>query len=212
MIILNTLLFALRGRPMRWLRNVLFALCVFTPAEGIAYPRCNNVREVDFRNLVYPLNDDDITDGATKWLRVVRGRYEDSGRPESSYIYLEVTDVVFGDLTGDEKEEAAVAAVFGGVNATFYKSDTYIFACTSGRLKLIGVLKQNRIREDTGMWLHEPVRHPVRISNGTLLVTHGTEGAHFGPTFRTTFRYKIVQGKLVPRGRPVRRRIRYPEN
>ena len=173
----------------------------------MAFPRCRNVREADFKDLAYPLNEPGFTAGR-EWLRVSQGRYEDREIPTSvSFLYFQVTNIVFGDLTGDGKEEAAVVAIYGSNSGSFFLTDTYVFGCLAGRLKLIGVLKQSRIQKDTGMLVHESVKDPAQITKGSLFVTHGTEGARPSPEFVTTFRYKISGRKLLLQGRPARRKV-----
>ena len=159
-------------------------------------------------NRLYPPNEFGFTTGM-EWLRVTNGRYEDREDPSSlSFLYFEVMDVGFGDLTGDGREEAAVVAIYGSNSGSFFRTDTYIFSCVGRRVHLIGILKQSRIAEDSNMAVQESVRNPVRVRNGTLLVTHGTEGSRPSPEFITTFRYRIIRGRLFPQGHPIRRRTR----
>ncbi len=121
-------------------------------------------------------------------------------------MYLEIVDITFGDLTGDGKEEAAVAAIYGDNSASFFLTDTYIFGCVAGKIKLIGILKQDRIEKDSGMDLQESAKNPLKIRNAVLFITHGTEGNRPSPEFTTTFGYKITKDKLVPYKSPLRRR------
>jgi len=189
------------------LRQSFFLLCILGCLPVVAHSVCSSVREVDFRNRVYPLNETGFTEG-TEWLHVTKGRYE---APHEiplnlSFLYFDVVDVAFGDLTGDLKEEAAVVALYGSNSGSFHLTDTYIFSCVGAKVKLIGILKQSRIEKETGMLVHESVRHPVTIKNGSLDVKHGTGGARPSPEFITTFRYQIVGNKLIPRGHPISRR------
>lgn len=191
---------------MTRLRNSLVLLCLLIPAGVIASPRCRSVRQADFRNLIYPLNESGFTNG-TKWLRVIKGRYEDREIPTSvSCLYFQVTDVAFGDLTGVAKDEAAVVAIYGSNSGSFYLTDTYVFGCVAGRIKLIGILKQDGIEKDSRMDLQESISNPLAIKNGVLHITYGTEGSRPSPEFTTTFRYRIRKGKLVAFRHPLRRK------
>jgi hypothetical protein len=135
------------------------------------------------------------------------GRYEDRSEPTSlAFLYLEIVDVAYGDLTGDSAEEAAVTAIYGSNSGSFFLTDTYIFGCVGGKIKLIGILKQEHIEKDSGMDLQESVKNPLKIKNGVLFITHGTEGNRPSPEFTTTFRYRIRNSKLVPYKSPLRRR------
>lgn len=192
---------------MLWIKYSFFILCLLISATVVAYPKCRNVRDANLRNRIYPLKSSDFTQNKTQWLRVSNGRYEDRSEPTSvAFLYLKIVDIAFGDLTGDGTEEAAVAAIYGSNSGSFFLTDTYIFGCVAGKVKLIGILKQERIEEDSGMDLQESVKNPLRIKNGVLFVTHGTEGNRPSPEFTTTFRYKITKGKLVPYKSPLRRR------
>ncbi len=58
-------------------------------------------------------------------MRVSKGRYGDRSEPTSlSFLYFEVADIVFGDLTGDGKDEAAVVAIYGSNSSSFFLTDT----------------------------------------------------------------------------------------
>lgn len=196
------------ANAMMWYVKFNFVLlCVLLFATVAAYPKCRNVRDADFKNWVYPLKSDDLTEDKMKWLRVSNGLYEDQTVPmRLSYLYLRIVDIAFGDLTGDGKEEAAVTAIYGSKSSTFHLTDTYIFGCVARKIKLIGILKQERIEIDSGMDLQESITNPLSIRNGVLFITHGTEGVRPSPEFTTTFRYKITRSRLVPYKQPLRRR------
>ncbi len=193
---------------MSCLKNSFVLLCLLILISDVAYPRCRSVSRDNFMNRFYPLNESGFTTG-TEWLQVTNGRYEDREDPLSlSYLYFEIRDVVFGDLTGDGNEEAAVVAIYGSNSGSFFRTDTYIFSCVARRVRLIGILKQSRIAEDSNMAVQESARNSISIRNNTLFVTHGTEGSRPSPEFITTFQYRIIGGRLLPQGRPMRRRAR----
>lgn len=185
----------------------LFILVLLISTTFVAYPQCRNVRSASLKNRIYPLKSLVFTQNKTKWLRVSNGLYEDKNvLTNDSFLYFRIVDIAFGDLAGDGKEEAAVSAVYRHTNSSFHLTDYYIFGCVAGKTKLIGILKQDRIEEDSGMDLQESLEDPLKIKNGVLYVTHGTEGNRPSPEFTTTFRYKIVKDKLVPYKRPLRRK------
>ena len=192
---------------MSRIKYSFFILCLLISATVVAYPKCRSVGDANLRNRIYPLKSSDFTQNKTEWLRVSNGRYEDRSEPTSlAFLYLEIVDVAFGDLTGDGVEEAAVSAIYGSNSGSFYLTDTYIFGCVAGKIKLTGILKQEHIEKDTGMDLQESVKNPLRIKNGVLYITHGTEGNRPSPEFTTTFRYRIRKGNFVPYKNPLRRR------
>lgn len=192
---------------MSWIKYSVFILCLLVLATVAAYPKCRNVRDANLRNRIYPLKSSDFTENKTEWLRVSNGRYEDRSKPTSvSFLYFQSVDIAYGDLTRDGVEEAAITAIYGSNSGSFFLTDTYIFGCVAGKIKLIGILKQERIEKDSGMDLQESVKQPLDIKNGVLYITNGTEGNRPSPEFTTSFGYKITKGKLVPYKRPLLRR------
>ena len=191
---------------MSWIKYSLFLLCLLISASTVAYSKCLNIRNVDFKNRVYLLNEDGFTKG-TKWLRVSKGHYEDRSKLRNpSFLYFEIADVVFGDLTSDGKDEAAVVSIYGSNSGSFFLTDTYVFSCIGGKTKLIDILKQTRIEKESGMLVHESIKKSASIKNGILSLVYGTEGARPSPEFTTTFRYKVSRGKLVAYKHPVKRK------
>jgi hypothetical protein len=102
---------------------------------------CRTVRQVDFRNLVYPMSEPRFTNGTTLALKVVNGRYEEPHPITTmSFLYFDVRDVLFGHLTGTSAEDAAIAARYGSTTGNFYVTDTYVFGCVGGVPKLQATL------------------------------------------------------------------------
>jgi hypothetical protein len=165
------------------------------------------VRDIDLKNRSYPLNEKWFTSG-TRWLRLNQGKYEEPHEkpPNACFLYFEVADVVFGDLNGDGKEEAAVPIIYGSNCGSFFLTDTYIWGCKNGKPTLLGILKESRIENEHSILIHESVKNPVKIENGILSVTHYTDGSHGSPEFITTFRYKLAGAKVVSQGEPQKRR------
>lgn len=191
---------------MSLIKYSLFLLCLLISASTVAYSTCPDIRSIDFTNRVYLVNESGFTEG-TKQLRVSKGRYGDRSEPTSlSFLYFEVADIVFGDLTGDGKDEAAVVAIYGSNSSSFFLTDTYVFRCVARKVKLIDVLKQSRIEKESGMLVHESIKTPVKIRDGILFVVYGTGGARPSPDFTTTFRYKVSRGNLVAFKRPIVRK------
>jgi hypothetical protein len=189
------------------IRRTLTALLWLIASLVVARADCSNIRRVDFRDHTYPLRENGFTQG-TEWLHVKNGRYEEPHEnPISvSFLYFQIVGVAFGDLNRDGKEEAAATAIYGSASGSFHLTDTYVFGCVRNKIRLIGILKQDRIEKDTGMDLQESVTNPMHIKNGVLYITHGTEGNRPSPEFTTTFRYVVRRGKLRLYGRPWRRK------
>ena len=191
---------------MLWIKYSLVLSCLLITVSVVTYPKCADIRKVDFRNRVYPLNESGFTED-TKQLRVSKGRYEDRSIPTSvSSLYFEIADIVFGNLTGDGKDEAAVVTTYGSNSASFFLTDTYVFGCVGGKIKLIDILKQSRIEKESEALIHESARKPVTIKNHILSIVYGTEGARPSPEFTTTFRYRFSNGNLIAYKRPIKQK------
>ena len=190
---------------MSWIKFSLLLLCLLISAPAVAHSKCIDIRTADFNNRLYPLNESGFTKHK-QLLRVSKGRYEDQSDSTSlAFLYFQITDLVFGDLTGDGKDEAAIVATYGSNSGSFFLTDIYIFGCVSGKVKLIDILKQSRIERESGMLVHESIKKSAKIRNRVLSIAYGTEGSRPAPEFTTTFRYKIRRGHLAAYKRPFKR-------
>ena len=179
----------------------LLLLILTGAAEAQLLFPCRNVREIDFRNRVYPLNEPRFTKGQELRLRVVDGRYEEPHSPPTQgFLYFEVGDSAFGDLTGDGVEDAAVVAIYGSNSGNFHVTDTYMFSCVRGTPTLVGTLTQDQIQKDSGLTIWTSVDHPIKIAGGALEVTYETRAPQASPS---TFRYKLVEGRWQRQGQPI---------
>jgi hypothetical protein len=158
-----------------------------SPAQTIQ--RCRDVRGIDFKNLVYPLSEPRFTNGRVLQLRVIDGRYEEPHRQGyQGFLYLDIADVAYGDLTGDAID-AAVVAKYGSNSGNFHVTDTYVFRCFRERPTLVGVLTQDQIQRDSGTEVLTATDHPMTINGNLLEMTYETPRLSASPT---TFRYKLV--------------------
>lgn len=114
----------------------------------------DNTDRVDFQNFKYQSGGETI--------RVVKGRgvYKTSGGVDASYS-VERVKVVYGDLTGDGRDEAAVILYYtGGGTGAFSKG--FLFAIRGGRLTLLTTFEGGD-RADGGI-------KEVAIKDGVLSV------------------------------------------
>ncbi len=152
--------------------------------------RCRDARGIDVKNLVYPLNEPRFTNGRVLQPMVIDGRYEDPHRQGyQGFLYLDIVDVAFGDLTGDEVEDAAVVAKYGSNSGNFHVTDTYVFRCSRGKPSLVSILTQDQIQRDSGTEIRTATDHPMKINGNLLEVTYETPRLSASPT---TFHYKLV--------------------
>ena len=123
-----------------------------------------DIRSFDFRNFVYS----DL--GHTR-IRVRDGHWEPRRRIDGECVSLDVVDVIYGDLTGDGRDEAFVWLDECG-GGTGRWSFGYVYTPTPGAPRRVGVLS-GRDRADGGIGR-------VRVEGGRLLVDsfgHDTGGS-----------------------------------
>jgi hypothetical protein len=181
-------------------------------ASAIAAPSDHSIRDVDFGNHVYPWHPSAGWPHALEWLpiseanhiEVVNRRWkepDDSGLTSTDFhapfAGLTLEEVVFGDLTGDSKEEAVVVLRYDS-GGTQYHYFIYIYTMETNGLKLLAWFRSGD-RAANGLFslavrnrklivdLYDPgkqkgdccssgfIRHQYRWS-GSMFVKSGTIG------------------------------------
>jgi hypothetical protein len=175
-----------------------------------ANARPSKIEDVDFSNFSYPFKPPTGRDSFGKLGRVVRVRrgiaYADKVGQNASYLYFKVTGVLYGDLTGDGRDDAAVVVIYGSNSGDFFVTDTYVYTMRRGRPALLGVLRQDQIAEDYERYTHdnrsylfEAVAGGREIRGRKLKVTHfaGGGGGHCCPALILTLRYKFRGNRFI---------------
>jgi hypothetical protein len=172
-----------------------------------------SIRRVNFRNFTYPFENKDFQD-IPKFIKVQRGKYDEPHESLINYMYLRVKDIIYGDLTGDGQEEAAVLVLYGSTTANFSLTDTYVFTMKGKRPKLLGILKESRVEHDydsccadADPW-NEEVAGGRKISRGVLTVEHFVGGSHSSPTKVISMSYKWNGKDFVLASRPFKRPVK----
>ena len=101
-------------------------------SAGQAPQQFTDIRQVDFRNFTYVVDSSCVDDSEP--LRVTNGEYRD----ESRKTYFSIADVVYGDLTGDGRDEAAVRIYCEASGGRV--SEAYIYTLRDEQLKQIATL------------------------------------------------------------------------
>lgn len=187
------------------LAGVLLLACVCSTAFA-----AGSLRETDFRNHTFPwLDDVDSWQDDLEWIsgkpaRMVRLRNgvwplaeiePDFAAPGAPFGGLTFDSAIYGDLLGDEREEAVVILRYD-TGGTMYWYFVYVFASVSGRPEVVA-------------WFHSGDRaahglHEVGIETGMLLVelydpAH-QRGDYCSSGIERT-RYRWSQGAFRRRGR-----------
>jgi len=187
---------------------LLIVLSVSAVAQGKA-----GIRKVDFRNNTFPFGVSAFAN-LPRRIQVRNGLYHSPHKePSLTYTYFKVAEVVFGDLNGDNQDDAAVVAIYGGASSDAYETSVYLYAMNGSRPKLIDVLNQKAISKEyerrsngSRSQLFEAVAGGTTIKRGLLTVSHLAGGAHCCPQHVFTLRYRLMGGKLVAVGKSLRKR------
>lgn len=186
-----------RVLPRTVLALCLSAISPLAAPAGASRPASQDgdVRSVDFLNFVYASGCMDDTP-----ISVRNGEYvKDDGDDK---VYFSVTPhVVYGDLTGDGRDEAVVLTNCN-TGGTGQFSTALVFGMKNGKPALLAELPIGD-RADGGV-------HAVEIANGFLVVErygHGPSAGACCPEFVETEPLRLSGSKLVAAGRTRRSRF-----
>ena len=181
--------------------KVLVLVFAIFSAVSVSYGQ-SDVHGVDFKNFTYR----PLCIGTTpKRVTVKDGEYSKETQMDG-YIdrfSFSVTDVSYGDLNRDGKDEAIVLGVCN-TGGTGNFSEGFIYTLRAGKPVLIA-------RIAGGDRAYGGLRSAT-VSNGNLSVESNDVGESGGaccPEFAITTQYKLTANKLIAFGRPTRREL-YP--
>jgi len=177
----------------------ILALAVIPPEASQA---ADDIRTVDFRNFVFQPScaDFESQEEAKVPVRVAGGRFEAAAGSDLEGVYFEVTEVLYGDLTGDGRDEAVVRSLCS-TGGTGRFDEGFVYGMKDGKPVLLGRIPGGD-RASGGV-------RCARIEDGTLQVERlGNEsGAASGVDFIDTETWKLQGGRLAETGKAVRRPI-----
>ena len=153
----------------------------------------SDIRRFDFKNFTYNLS----CGSADKKSAVTVKDAEYYGIKDSlnGEVYLKITDVIFGDINGDQKDEAVVLYSCGS-GASYVYIWGLIFTMEKNKLILLTELEGGN-KGDGGF-------HKVKISKSLLVVERyqlPNAGSPCCPAFIETVKYKLKSTKLVQIGK-----------
>ena len=162
-----------------------------------------DIHKVDFKNFTYLAK---CIAETPQRVTVKNGEFSEE-KQEDGYVnrfYFQVSDIAYGDLNGDGRDEAIVLTVCN-TGGTGNFSEGFIFAPKAGRPALVA-------RIPGGDRAYGGLR-TTRIENGLLVVDSndaGPEGGACCPQIIVTTKYKLVGNKIIRSGKETRRDI-YPQ-
>ncbi|HEY2866698.1 MAG TPA: hypothetical protein VGJ02_06370 [Pyrinomonadaceae bacterium] len=171
------------------------------PEAGTAKAQTDQqIRSVDFKDFTY---QPDCAGEESKKVTVKNGDFS-SEKQEDGYVDhfdFRVTSVSYGDLNGDNSEEAIVLTVCN-TGGTGNFSEGFIYSLKDGKPALFATIPGGD-RADGGL-------RTARVENGQLVVEANDPGPGGGaccPEFAITARYDVSSGKLKQIGKEDKRSL-----
>lgn len=171
------------------------------PEAGTAKAQTDQqIRGVDFKNFTY---QPDCAGEESKKVTVKNGEFS-SEKQADGYVdrfYFKVMNVSYGDLNGDNSEEAIVLTVCN-TGGTGNFTEGFIYSLKDGKPTLFATIPGGD-RADGGL-------RTARVDNGQLVVESndpGPDGGACCPQFVITTRYDVSTGKLKQVGKEDKRSL-----
>ena len=193
------------------MKNFTAFVLLFMSFSAVSVFAQRNIRRVNFQNFTYRAlcgaeNEKDATkikvkNGTIKNAKLVDGVYQ--WIDESLPMYFDVNKPLYGDLTGDGKEEAVIEAQCNN-GGTGQPTEGFIYTLKNGRPFLLARLESGD-RGFNGIV-------DIKIRVGNLVVTRNErEGASdCCATHTLTKTLKWNGKKFIVIGKPIRRKIKFP--
>jgi len=187
------------------MRLLLLILTFFF--EAFLVPAQSDIRKIDFKNFTYRLRCGDVDSVSPVTVR--NGEYSgykaglggaDLNFPrEVQNVFLNVYEVVYGDIDGDKVDEAIVLYACGsGASYVYFRG--LIFRYSNKKASFVTALEGGN-KGDGGF-------HDVRVVKGALVVERYQMGiAGVGPETIVTTKYKLKAKRLIQLGTPKERNI-----
>ena len=183
------------------MKSFLISICLLLVLGSSAFAQ-NDIHSIDFKNYSYSAF---CAGDEPESLTVKNGEFSKE-TPHDGYVdrlYFVVTDVAYGDLNGDKRDEAIVLTVCN-TGGTGNFSEGFVFTMKGAKATIAS-------RIPGGDRAYGGLR-TTRVENGLLIVDSndpGKNGAACCPELIMTTTYKLVGNKLTKVGKPTSRDI-YP--
>jgi hypothetical protein len=202
---------------------LVFAAAATTDAQRRTPQRqtndTNSIRQIDFRNFTFPLDNYNVNQYGRGRVEVKDGRFVFSDGGSYGPNAFEVKKVIYGDLTGDGREEAAVLAAIGYVESESMQnapnSYAYIYTHERGRTRLLTIHHAEYVDSDTQKFYRRAVRDDTalyyaaatQIENGLLVVEGVAAEARCCPLYTVRMKLRWNGRRFILAGKPERKRI-----
>jgi len=169
-----------------------------------------DIRKVDFLNFIYPsslCSQEFGKKGIGKTVAVREGEFKN----KSVYFAVVADKVIYGDVTGDGREEAIVPIDCGAITANFSRSEIYIYTINNGRPALVAEISDQDMERDYRGYYPKTESYwgvtgeGLKIKNGTLEIEVLADGSHAAPQYTVTLVYRLSGESFRLTGKPQRR-------
>ena len=183
-------------------------------------PTAGSIRHVDFRNFTYPLDGYLARNYRTNGVRVRKGKFIFSRDSDYGPDGFEVTRTIYGDLTGDGQEEAAVLTAVGfiesGTSQQAPGTYAYIYSMDNGRPVLLKIYDCESDDSDANIAYRNYFRDRTtllyggvtKIESGLLVVESLAGAGRCCPEYEVTMRFRWDGQRFILAGQPQRRRMK----
>jgi hypothetical protein len=169
-----------------------------------------DIRKVDFLNFSYPSSLCSVKfgrQGIGKTVLVRQGEFKN----KNVYFAVEADKVIYGDVTGDGREEAIVPVDCGAITANFSRSEVYIYTINDGHSTLVAELSDRNLEQDYRHYYPATESYwgitgeGLKIRNGNLEIEVLADGSHASPQYIVTLEYHLSGEGFRLIGKPLRR-------
>jgi hypothetical protein len=180
------------------------------PGKEAASP--NDIRSVDFNNFTFQLSN-----AARVTLRAGRRVKVSNGKFETRDGSLGVTRQLYGDLTGDGKDEAVVIVTWALEGANWWGTDIYVFTLKD-RLTQLALISEDATEHDYHRWypvspttsegnVWRTLDDEIVIEDRMLVVQRYVGGPHCCPEYISTLKYRWNGEGFVLEGKPHKKKF-----
>jgi hypothetical protein len=168
-------------------------------------PIQSGIHKIDFLNFDYPFKSHRGPFAKfSNTINVREGKaYSGKEGNSLSYLYFKVVEIVYGDLTRDGLEEAAVVAIYGTGSGNFYLTNIYFYSLHNDKPVLIAMLTEEDVSRDytqqyrsEGSSIMESIGGGRKIKDGIFITKHFADGAHCCPTSIAALQYRLSGSRM----------------
>ncbi|MDD3473689.1 MAG: hypothetical protein PHS86_12975 [Syntrophaceae bacterium] len=180
--------------------------------RGAERVKLHDIRDVDFKNFKYQLSN-----AAWMTLEIARTTEVHNGEMSQHDGYFKVERQLYGDLTGDGRDEAVVIVNWGLEGANWWGTDIYVFTLAD-RLVQLALISEDATEHDYHRWfpsggnasegnVWKTLDDKITIQRQMLIIQRYVDGPHCCPENIASMIYRWDGNTFVLGSRPEKRKI-----